>query len=203
MARALTPHPGEPQGVTGGIWLVPLVAMYQGPIYTEQPIDPKSLDTVQAGANVAADTATSGLVTSPSRTASGLLIYSYRGPRLLLAMVLARNAEVGRAFVAALQARMEFARIQRLSSLKQFRNGLAALRPIEVFPGAIPPVEFTRASVLEPTCRTLDAKLLPPFRLFVNCPNSADQAVVRLDTKIPLDVRGHDLCPRSGQFFSH
>jgi hypothetical protein len=183
MARALTPQPGQAQGVTGGIWLVPLAAMFDGPFFTEQPMDPGSLDTARVQANVAADTATNALLGSPSRTSKGLLVYSYRGPRLLLAMVLARNAEVGRAFVASLSARMSFAQVQRLTALKQFQNGLAALRPIEVYPGAIPPVEFTRASVLEPTCQTLDAKLSSSSMLSVSCANELDRGVVHLETR--------------------
>ncbi len=182
LARALAPRPGQPQGAQGGVWIVPLVALYDGPLYTEQPIAPGEVNEAAISAAVSAATSTTAVIAKP-RSSSGLLVYDYTGPRTLLAVVIARNASVGRAFVAALYARMAFAQVQPLSSLKQFQKGLAALRAIEVFPGAVPGVEWGRASVMEPTCLTLDARLLAPNRLAAACSNRADEAVVRLQAR--------------------
>jgi hypothetical protein len=182
MARALAPRPGEPQNAQGGIWIVPLVGLFDGPLYTEQPIAPGEVDQAAISASVSSATATTAVIAKP-RSSNGLLVYDYTGPRALLGVVIARNAAVGRAFVAALYARMAFAQIQPLVSLKQYQKGLAALRAIEIYPGAVPAAEWSRATVLEPTCLTLDARLRTPNSLAVGCPNRSDEAVVRLQAR--------------------
>jgi len=183
MARSLTPRPGELQGAGGGIWLIPLIATYDGPFYTEQPLDLSRFDAEAITQRVAAETSTNARVRDPKRDATGLVYYSYHGPRAFLALVLARNATVGRAFVAALVARRKFSQIQALDALKSYQSGLTAMPPIEIFPGAAAPATFVRSRLLEPVCRTLDARFQAPSQLWINCANQRDEAVVRLDAK--------------------
>jgi hypothetical protein len=183
MARVLEPRPGEPQGAAGGIWIVPLVALYDGPLYTEQPLDPLQLNPEGIAQRVAAETSTNAIARDPKRDAKGLVVYQYTGPRAFLALILAKNATVGRAFLAALKARMQFSQILGLTSMKAYQSGIAAMRPIEVYPGAAMPVSFAQSRVLEPVCLTLDARVRPPNQLQVTCANPADEAVVRLDAR--------------------
>lgn len=183
MARVLVPRPGEPQGTAGGIWIVPLVALYDGPLYTEQPLDSSQLDPDAIAKRVAAETSANALVRDVKRDSRGLVFYTYNGPRAFFALVLARDVTVGRAFLAALKARMRFSQIQALASVKTYQSGIAAMRPIEVFPGAAAPASLAQSRVLEPVCLTLDARFRAPYQLQVSCANPADEAVVRLETR--------------------
>ena len=184
MARSLMPRPGDPQGAGGGIWLIPLVATYDGPLYTEQPLDITRFDGEAITQRVSSETAANARIRDPKRDANGLVYYNYHGPRAFLAMVLARNVIVGRAFVAALVARMQFAQIQTLDSVRAYQSGLTAMRPIEIFPGASAPAAFVRSRVLEPVCLTLDARFQAPAKLWITCANQRDDAVVRLDAQV-------------------
>ena len=143
LEQAIAPRAGDPQAMTPGIWLVPLAASFDGRFYTEQRADPSSFDTGKAAAAVAAETSTVAEITAPGLDAAKQLAYRYRGPRLLLLLVVARDANLGRGFVQALAARREPGGLAALDALKAFQAGVAALPPIEVYPGVLPQWRFT------------------------------------------------------------
>ena len=84
-----------------GLWLMPLIASYDGVFYTEEPM-PGDFQERKVVEQIRADLGVEVEVTNPRTGAGGDLIYQYRGPRALLLVVIARWADVGRAELQAL-----------------------------------------------------------------------------------------------------
>lgn len=184
LSDQLAPRPGAPQNVPAGLWLVPMAALFNGPLYTEQFAHQDFRPDASAG-NVARDTATHAALGEPGKDRNGKLVFDYKGPRGLLALVLSHDAEVGRAFVAALAGRAAPNTIQTLESLKQFQTGLAVMAPIEVFPGYLPPVHWGQPRVVvedgvERICGTLDLAQTSTGSVRMNCPGQGDSAWVEV-----------------------
>jgi hypothetical protein len=181
LAAAVKPRPGQAAGAHAGMWLVPLVAPYQGTLYTEQAFPADQFDAQQAAANVTNDTGVAVEVGKARVTAGGLLEYPYRGPRLILAIVLAHPVELGRSFLGALVASAEFSHVRLASSLRQPSQPLSALDPIEVFPGIAPQISaFASARLGERACRTISASLAGPAVIRMDCPNAVDRGLLQL-----------------------
>lgn len=189
MVRAVSARAGERAGSLGGIWLVPLVALHDGSFYTEQSIAPADLNAPAVAEAVARETSTTARITQMRQNTQGELVYDYTGPRTFLVLIVARQTYLGRAFVAALQARRDFARIRDMKSLSQFRGGLAALPAVELYPGAAVGLRWTRAQLLEPACLTMDLQLRTDGRLEVACSNALDEAVIVLTTAAEPESR--------------
>ncbi len=180
LATTLQPLAGENKDVLPGIWIVPLIADYSGRFFAEQPIAPDGFDVNNAIANSTRESRTQTAVTDPARGYRGLLEYKYTGPRALFALILSRNVQLGRAMAAAMMSRRSFSQIGFARTWRDFSGGLAALNPIEVFPGIVPRVEWSSAVGAERACRTLDVGLHPGTELAIACPNEVDRTVVTL-----------------------
>ncbi len=143
-AATLMPRPGEPPAVKRGIWFIPLIAPFRGPLFTEQYGVPGSVNPSAIAGRIASEMGTVARVSSPRQDAKGLLLYNYEGPRALLVLVLARDVELGRTFLAALETRREFSQIGKLRLPAEYRGGVAALPAVEVYPGLAPRLEWDR-----------------------------------------------------------
>lgn len=181
VARALRDavHPdGETRGETSrGVWLVPLVAPHDGVFYTEKPIPVGSFDSEAAHEQIRSDIDVDVAIRDPRIDASQRLNFVYRGPRVLLVIVIANVTEVGRAAVAALAETMEQADVRSLKSLKNYNAGIAAFAPVELYPGLAVPIQWGSAvEEDDSTVGTIDARL-EGDTLYLDCPrNSVNEA---------------------------
>jgi hypothetical protein len=180
LAETLQPRAGEPAGIRGGLWLVPLMAQHAGPLYTEQRAELSSIDPARIRETVAKETKASAEADSFRLDRDGQLFYQYKGPRVLLLLVLARRSDLGRAFIAALQARRDYSQIQSIDSLAGFSGKLAALPAVELFPGVATGLRWTQLRVAQPACVTFDARIRPDGKLAIACSNPNDEAIVTL-----------------------
>lgn len=187
LAAALQPRAGERAGVRGGVWLLPLLVHHNGPFFTEQLADPSSVDPAAIREAVTSDTRVAVEVSGLRRGASGTLSYQYSGPRVMLLIVIARQTDVGRAFVAALQARREYAQLSAIANFGEYRGGVAVMPAVEVYPGAASGLQWNALRVSQPTCLTLDARLRKDGRLSIGCSNPQDEAVLTLTASAPPD----------------
>jgi hypothetical protein len=187
LAAALQPRGGEPRGVVPGLWILPLVSFFDGTLFTEQAFRPDQFDAQRAAEKVTADTGFTAAIRNPRTGSDGLLAYDYRGPRMFLAFVIARPAELGRTFLGALAAAEAFSRISPVASLQQLSQGVARLPPIEAFPGIVPRVSGFASAKLDPkACRTLSANLVGPAQFRIDCPNPLDEGTLYLTSPAPL-----------------
>lgn len=187
LALALQPRAGEKVELRGGLWMIPLVGHHRGPLFTEQMANPSSIDPAALRQAVTADTKVAVEASGFRRTSSGALLYDYSGPRVFLLFVISRHTDLGRAFVAALQARMEYSQIGRLEKLGDYRGALAALPALELYPGAAAGIRWTGLRVGQPACLTFDARLRKDGKLSVGCSNPRDEAVVTLTAAVAPD----------------
>lgn len=185
LAETLQPSPGEPVGLRGGVWLVPLFTQYSGPFFTEQRFSPSAVDPARIRDSVAKEIRTAVEARSFRTDRNGMLFYKYSGPRALFLIVLARRTDLGRAFLAALQARGDYSRITRISNLSEHAGGISVLPSIELFPGAAHGLRWTRLQVAQPACVTFDARLQPDGKLALACSNPRDEAVITLSAAAP------------------
>jgi hypothetical protein len=139
ISKALAPRAGDPQTTIAGAWLLPLVALFDGPLYTEQAASALLPSVIEQ--NVSSETATTARVGKGSQDARGAMVFPYAGPKEMFSLVIARDADVGRAAVAALVSTAGSQLIPTLTSLKEFQRGIALLRPIELYPGYVQPLE--------------------------------------------------------------
>ncbi len=180
LALALQPRAGEKAEPRGGLWMIPLVGHHNGPLFTEQLADPSSVDPASVRQAVTADTSVAVEASGFRRDSAGMLFYQYSGPRSFLLLIIARHTDLGRAFVAALQARMQYAQIGRLEKLGDYRGALSALPALELYPGAAAGLRWANLRVGQPACITLDARLRKDGAISIGCSNPRDEAVVTL-----------------------
>jgi hypothetical protein len=180
LATTLELRPGELRGLLPGIWIIPLIANYDGRFFTEQPITPDAFDKSAAVANSTRESKTQTAVVNPELGYRKLLEYGYTGPRGLFALIFSRDVQLGRAMAGAMMSRRSFSQIGFASGWRDFSGGLAAMDPIEVFPGIVPHVEWISARGAERACRTLDINLRGDKELSIACPNEVDRTVVTL-----------------------
>ncbi|HKO60516.1 MAG TPA: hypothetical protein VJV03_05095 [Pyrinomonadaceae bacterium] len=161
-----------------GVWLVPLIAPYDGTFFTEEAIAPGNFRSDDAIQRIRADIPLDVSIQNPQSGAAGNLVYQYRGPRSLLLIVLAKKSEIGRAAIQALWERAEYMNVKQIKGeLREYAGGVAALTAIEVAPGFLNKVSWTslRESDEPGAMRgTLDAqKVGTPEKtiLEVNCPD--------------------------------
>jgi hypothetical protein len=192
IARALREviHAQSPEGndLDRGIWVIPLLANYDGTFYTEEPIFPTNFNAEDTIKQVRADIGVNAVVQNPGSGPDGRLQFKYQGPRSMLLIVIARWADVGRASVQALWERAEYLGVSRIEEMKQFSSELACFSPIEVYPGFLNQVRWEKLkSEDDPTLRhgTMDATL-----------NTASKQSIVLEC--PKDGSGQDLYSLSG-----
>lgn len=165
-----------------GVWLVPLVAPYDGTFYTEEAIAPGNFRSQEAIDKIRADIPLDVLIENPQQGPGGNLVYKYRGPRALLLIVLAKKSDVGRAAIQALWERAEYMNVRQMGELRNYSGGIAALTPIEVGPGFLNKVRWSNLREAdEPGTSqgTLDAEktgVAEKTTLEINCPNTGDNS---------------------------
>jgi hypothetical protein len=131
-----------------GLWLVPLIAGYDGAFYTEEPM-PGDFQERKVIEQIRADLGVEAEVANPRTGAGGDLIYNYRGPRALLLIVIARSTGLGRSALQALWERAEYLGLKRLRQMREFTTGTACAQPIELYPGFLPTIQWQKLN--EPT----------------------------------------------------
>lgn len=139
-----------------GIWILPIVATYDGIYYTEQPRG--DFDAERTIRTVKADVGVDISLTNPGNDNAGNLIFQYKGPRSLLLFILSKNAEVGRSAVSALYETALTAGATRLNEFKEYKSGIAVFEPLEIYPGFIQPVAWKKITE-ESSSGNIDVKL--------------------------------------------
>jgi hypothetical protein len=173
VARALRDavHPtGETRGQSHrGVWLVPVISPHDGVYYTEKQIPLAAFDSEATNEQIRTDMNTDVTVQDPRVDAGERLNFVYRGPRVLLILVIANDAEIGRAAVAALVDAQEQSDVEHLSSLKSYVSGIGAFVPLELYPGLAVPVAWEQAEEAdEQAVGTIEARL-QANTLYVDC----------------------------------
>ncbi|HET7433489.1 MAG TPA: hypothetical protein VFN10_02115, partial [Thermoanaerobaculia bacterium] len=162
VARALKDalHPtDETRGDSDrGIWIIPLVAPYDGVFYTERKIAVTEFNQEQTDERIHADVRSDVAIQNPKVDKAGNLNFVYRGPRAMLLIVIARWTDLGRAAMAALADVRGQADVDAIDALNGYRNGTAALTPIEVYPGIARPVSWAKSETDE-DAGSIDAAL--------------------------------------------
>lgn len=192
---AIQPAPGSSQDTFGGLWIVPMASLYEGPYYTDKVLPTGSFNSSMVQESVRRDTGGVARVDKTFLDKSGRLAYEYHGPRALVVLVLSKDAELGRAVVGALAARRAETPIEAISSLKDFRAGLAAMPPIEVYPGYVPQLTWRKAALgrnadgLNAICGAMDVAFDEQANLLRLGPTGdPDQAIVDLRGELPAQM---------------
>lgn len=138
--RAVVSTPGsQPEGVNWGVWVMPLAVPHDGIFYTEESISPSTLDLAATQERVREETGAQPTIGKPFTGVDGRLNFAtYRGPRMLLLIVIARWADLGRTAVATLWDRMEgvgIKRAERMQDLASLSGGVSSFLPVELYPG--------------------------------------------------------------------
>ena len=145
VAKALrdfvNPQSSKGDDVGRGLWIIPVMATYDGKFYTEEPIVPTNFQTKETIDRIRSDIGVEAVVQAPRTEADGL-VFTYQGPRAMLLIVLARWADVGRAAVQAVWERASLNSIDRLEQIKGFSSRLGILKPLEVYPGFLNSVQW-------------------------------------------------------------
>ncbi|NJL26586.1 MAG: hypothetical protein HC897_01270 [Thermoanaerobaculia bacterium] len=145
-----------------GLWVLPMIAPFDGWYYTEQKIELAAFVPEGAITRVLEETGSEPQIGTGERIQDGTLRFAYKGPRAFLLLVLARQSTTGRAMVQALWDRTSSAGIPTIASLKEYKGRPSLLPPLEVFPGFVDTVSWTKldASREIPTRGTIDASLV-------------------------------------------
>jgi len=165
-----------------GVWLIPLVAPYDGIFFTEEAISPASFSSEEAIQKIRSDIPLDASIQNPQTGAGGKLVYNYRGPRTLLLIVLAKRSEIGRAAIQALWERAEYLNVRQMNELRYYSGGIAGLTPIEICPGFLNKVRWSRLDESqEPGLSqgTLDAQKIgseEKTTLELNCPSTGENS---------------------------
>jgi len=170
-----------------GIWVMPLLANYNGAFYTEEQIaiaDFRSEETIK---QIRSDVEAEAVIQNPRTDSNGRLEFDYRGPRALLLIVIARWSDVGRNATQALWERSEYMSVRRIEGMKEFTSGIATFTPIELYPGFLNKVTWQAMQEPQDASEikgTIDAVLKPEDKnptIEVICPqNDTGEAVYRL-----------------------
>jgi hypothetical protein len=137
----INPQSSTPDDADRGVWVIPVVARYNGKFYSEEPIVPANFQTKATIDQIRSDIGVEAVVQDP-RAESNSLVFNYQGPRAMLLIVLARWAEMGRAAVQAVWERTSLNSIERLKQMKGFSSSLGILEPIELYPGFLNTVQW-------------------------------------------------------------
>jgi len=123
----------------GGAWIIPLASEFDGTYFSEQHIPPedfKSFDVIQTTRN---EVKQDVRIEKMRQEKNGDLIYNYHGPREWFLLVIARPAVLGRAAVNGLWQKVGMPDVHSLTSISDLKDGLGVFKPVEVFPGYLPP----------------------------------------------------------------
>lgn len=149
VARALRAFVHSGDRAERSIHLLPLVAPYDGRFYSEEILSPQDFDAAATAETVERDVGSAVSVVNPVADPNGRLAYTYRGPRALLAIILAATPEVGRAAADALVTSAGSNGIRRGRGLGDGASGVAHLTPAEVYPGGVGPVTWASLTTVD------------------------------------------------------
>jgi hypothetical protein len=175
------------EALDAGIWVMPLLANYNGPFYTEEQIATTDFRPEETINQIRADIEGEAVIQNPRTDSNGRLEFNYRGPRALLLIVIARWSDVGRNATQALWERSEYMSVRRIEGMKGFSSGIATFLPIELYPGFLNQVAWK--NLQEPqdpseTKGTMDAVLKVETKnaaIGLTCPQKdTGEAVYRL-----------------------
>jgi hypothetical protein len=127
-----------------GLWVVPLVGLYDGRLDLEGQTVPPGTTPEAVAANVKQ---TFSSITLEQTVVALGHAPTYRGPRIVLLVVLAKDASLGRSFIRHLMERSALSQVQRIgTTTAQYRSGVGVMLPIEVLPGQVPRVTAVSAA---------------------------------------------------------
>lgn len=174
-------------GTDPGIWVLPLVATFDGTFYTEEHISLHEFDPQKTMEEIQAQLEKETVVREPRQGNDGALHFYYRGPKALLLIVIARDHELGRDAVWSFWNQAPLREVKLLARLRDYSTGVGSLPAIEVYPGFLNRLRFTS---LDPTDEpkehsgTLDATFQlgeGRSRLRLDCPpNGSGEGVFLL-----------------------
>lgn len=147
LAAAVRPTDRPDQ--VGGIWLAPVIAPFQGVMYTEAPLPVSAFNPASIRENVEKETGAAASAGQPRVGSAGDLQFSYRGPRSLALLVVARDPRVGRGFLSELYRRTAYAGVSNISVMSEYKNSTSLLPPLEVYPGYVPPASWSSCAAQE------------------------------------------------------
>jgi len=190
--------PGSTPDQLRGVWIVPIVTAYEGVYFAEQPILPSDFNRAIAESNVRDAVGVNARIDKPQTAADGTLLFEYAGPRFLLALVVG-DADVSRAFLQEFFSRAVFSSIATLDDSKQYRDkgGTAILPALEVFPSAVPLMEYRRCQQSTDASGRLigdpiNCRNVGPNRFTLECrpkPSKAPLLVSPAEPSRPLHLR--------------
>lgn len=189
-------------GSEWGVWLVPLLATFDGTHYTEEQISPEDFDPAETIKLIQSDTNVEPVIQGAQAGADGRLTFRYRGPRSLILLVFARDAFVGRSAVQALWERAEYSGVRRVEQMQGYTPDLAVLPPVEVYPGFLNPVEWSSLHESDDPSQmrgTMDAALERGpggATISVSCPkDGSGEGAYRLGGSSPAESRTSGCVP--------
>lgn len=141
LSSVLRGAPGTDANRLRGAWIVPIVTMYEGTYFAEQPVDPADFQANVAEAKIREDLGVNARIDNPRKGNDGTLLFDYQGPRILLALVIGEVAS-SRAYLQELINHANFSLLSTLSEAKSYKGGTAILPPVEIFPSTVPPQEY-------------------------------------------------------------
>ena len=142
------------KGPAGGLWVIPLVSRFEGSFPTERALSPKEFQVSQVVEKVREEVAQVVAITDLKQGPGGQLLYQYAGSKAWFLLILARQVQLGRAAAHALSQQMSMSGVQPVQDLSDFKQGLGAFRPIEIFPGTLPAPKWKGANLLhDPSTR--------------------------------------------------
>lgn len=164
-----------------GLWIVPLVAPYDGSFFTEETISPSNFRAEETIKKVRSDIPLDVAIQNPHSAADGKLVFDYKGPRSLLLIVIARKSDTGRAAIEGLVSRSDYLNIRQLGQIKNYSGGVAAMTPVEIYPGFLNKVTWQSLKESEEpnsSSGTIDVKAILSDQsnaaVEVNCPNASE-----------------------------
>ncbi|MBZ5533440.1 MAG: hypothetical protein LAO20_18580 [Acidobacteriia bacterium] len=199
---------GTDASLLRGAWIVPIVTMYEGIFFAEQPINPGDFQASVAEAKIREDLGVNARIDNPRKGNDGTLIFDYQGPRILLALVVGEVAP-SRAFLQEFVNHTNFSLLSTLSEAKSYKGGTAILPVVEVFPSTVPPEQYQVCQETKDQRGRIEGDLVNcavssanDFRL--SCLPKPSSAHLQLSTKDPnRPLRLDLLAPANLSFSGH
>jgi hypothetical protein len=177
LARTLAAGP-VPKSEPAGLWIVPVIAQYDGTFFTEQLRPRADFSAAMIESNVTRDTGDRGArAKNPRNDGNGDLMFDYSGPRMMMIVVLSRFASAGRGYTREIYSNAATAAISVKQSAIDFTSGIAILPALEVYPGWVHPNGWQGCRKTEELSGAFGPCSFPqPTRLVLECGSRPAQA---------------------------
>jgi hypothetical protein len=175
-----------------GLWIVPLWVRHAGIFFTEKPVAVADFDNTASLQKVFGEVSQHVSISNARSDSEGDLMFDYTGPRGILLIVIAHSDDLGRRVISALHERMQENGIAAISSVREATGPLSAFPAMELYPGYLPPMEWTRfsESAEKQMSGTLDAAL-NGRTISVDCGPGQNEGYFSLEAR---RVRGASRC---------